>query len=112
MEHIPTGIDNISVVVRQSDITEEKLSKIGEQITQKWTLERISVVREVALVSVVGAMLNKKAERKVMEQIYSFGTKVFMLNKSTQAMSIIFAFPQKDFEKVLGTLHKNLFCDK
>lgn len=112
VEHIPTGIDNISVVVRQSDITEEKLSKIGEQISQKWTLDRISVVREVALVSVVGAMLNKKAERKVMEQIYSLGTKVFMLNKSTQAMSIIFAFPQKDFEKVLGTLHKNLFCDK
>ncbi|MGN0798595.1 MAG: aspartate kinase [Christensenellales bacterium] len=112
VEHIPTGIDNISVVARQNEITDDKLKKIVEQISQKCALDGVSITKDVALVSVVGAMLNQKTERNVIEQIYTLGTKIFMLNKSTQGLSIIFAFPQKDFEKVLKTLHKNLFCDK
>lgn len=111
LEHIPTGIDNISVVAREVGLNDEVLAEIVKEISLALSPDSVRVTRDVALVSVVGATFDRKVERKVFDEIYSLGTKIYMLNKSTQGLSVIFGFPQKDFERVLKTLHKNLFCN-
>ncbi len=110
VEHIPTGVDNISVVARESGLSDEILTKIAGEMKDILSPDSVRVVRGVALVSVVGATFDRKTEKNVFDEIYSLGTKIYMLNKSTRGLSIIFGFPQKDFERVLKTLHKNLFC--
>ncbi len=111
MEHVPTGIDNISVVAREVGLSDEILAEIVREVSLVLSPDSVRITHNVALVSVVGATFDRKTERKVFDEIYSLGTKIYMLNKSTQGLSVIFGFPQKDFERVLKTLHKNLFCN-
>ena len=112
VEHVPTGIDNISVVAREQTLTDKTLAKAIREVSGVISPDSVRITKDVALVSVVGAMFDKKTEQKVFDQIYSLKTKIFLLNKSTQGLSVIFAFPQADFERVLTRLHKNLFCSK
>ncbi len=110
IEHIPTGIDNISVVAMETGMNDEILEKIVRELSNILVFDSVRVVKGIALVSVVGATFDRKMEKNVFDEIYSLGTKIYMLNKSARGLSIIFGFPQKDFERVLKTLHRNLFC--
>ena len=53
-EHVPSGIDNMSVIIREENLSAQKEKRVIEQIRQTLAPEDVFVERNLALIMVVG----------------------------------------------------------
>jgi len=53
-DHAPTGVDNLTVVLRQSQLTEHTVERIKERVHRELGADTVSVEYGISLISVVG----------------------------------------------------------
>ena len=111
VEHIPTSIDSISVIVKSHFINSTNLKDITEDINAEIKPDNLKIIESVSLISVVGSILRSdvKIESRVFESIYKTGAEIITLNKGAGGISIIFGVYEKDFDKTIKTLYSSLF---
>ena len=111
IEHIPTGIDSVSVIVKSSFLTDETKQKILSEITTKIKPDKLEIIEKVALICVVGKILNEEkiAEQKVYKALYSLNENIITLNKGANGISVIFGIFENVFDTTINQLYKSLF---
>lgn len=111
IDHIPTGIDTISVIVQKSFITNELKTDIVEEIKKSINPDKLNIIENVSLISVVGTKLIEdiELEQEVFKSIYSSNSKIITLNKGAGGISIIFAVPEDNFENTIKHMFNSLF---
>ena len=111
IEHIPTGIDTVSVIVKTLFLNEQTRINMINDIKAEIKPDRLEIIDKVALISVVGNKLKEdiKTEKQVFDALYSTNTKIITLNKGADGISVIFGVPEKDFERTIDNLYKSLF---
>jgi len=111
IEHIPTGIDSVSVIFKSVYVNESNSSSLIDDIYHDIEPDNLEIIENIALISIVGELLknNINSEKMVFESIFKTGTKIITLNKGAGGISIIFGVPENDFDKTIQTLYKNLF---
>jgi len=111
IEHIPTGIDTISIVVKKEFVTKDIKTNLLQDIEKCVHPDRIEVIDDVALISVVGNIIkiNRDIEKKIFDAIYSTDSKIININKGAGGISIIFGVPEKEFDHTTKFLYKSLF---
>ena len=53
-EHIPSGIDNMSIIIKQNQLDAAKEERVIERIKKEMSVDDISVQCDLALVMIVG----------------------------------------------------------
>lgn len=111
IEHIPTGIDSVSVIFKSVYLNSETKNKLTEEITAQIKPDNLKIVEDVALISIVGTKLKNslETEKKVFDSVFKANVNLITLNKGASGLSIIFAIYEKDFEVTVKTLYKLLF---
>jgi len=111
IEHIPTGIDSISVIVKSYFINSTNTKLLLDDIIEQVKPDKLEVLENVALISIVGSLLktDPESEKKVFESLFKSQVKIITLNKSASGISIILGVYEQDFEKTIQTLYKLLF---
>lgn len=111
IEHIPTGIDTVSVIAKTKFLSQETRQAMINEIYKEINPDRLDVIENVALISVVGNKLKDdiNSEKQVFDALYSSNTKIITLNKGADGISVIFAVPEKTFEKTIDFLYNSLF---
>lgn len=111
IEHIPTGIDSVSIIVKSYFINSTNSKDLLDDIYSQIKPDKLEIIENVALISVVGSLLrsDKDAERQVFESFFKSNAKIITLNKGAGGISIIFGVPESEFETTIQTLYSSLF---
>ncbi len=110
-EHIPSGIDNMSVILREENMPVEKEKRVVEKIRQTLAPEDIFVERDLSLIMVVGEGMRhtvgiaSRATRALAEA----ATNIEMINQGSNEVSMMFGVKSTDMDTAVQALYKEFF---
>ena len=106
-EHIPSGIDTMSIIVSTSDIAAKKEQLLVE-ITEAVAPDHFSIEDGVALVAVVGRGMISTAgtAAKVFTALADSDVNIRMIDQGSSELNIIVGIAEFDFEKAVGAIYK------
>lgn len=108
IEHIPTGIDNVSIVVARDQV-EKCLYELIVDLKQELGAE-VSLCEDVALIAVVGRnMANKRGlSGKLLSVLGENGVNMKMIDQGPDELNIILGINNCDYEKAIKVIYENI----
>lgn len=106
IEHIPTGVDSFAVVVNGADV-KDTIYSIVTDIQHEVQPDSINVVDGLALISVVGRNMNRRAgtSGRIFGALGNAGINIRMITQSSQEISIIMGVNNADFERAIRVIY-------
>lgn len=107
IEHMPSSIDSISLIVSSSEIN-SKLDKVIEEIRIYCKPDSITTYPEMALIAVVGrGMINTKGtSAKIFTALANNGVNIRMITQGSSELNIIIGIKNKDFDKAIFAIYE------
>jgi len=111
-EHTPSGIDNMSVIVREKDLTPEVEKRLLSRIRKEMGAEDVEVERGLALIMVVGegmrftVGLAARATRAMADA----GVNIEMMNQGSSEISMMFGVKAQDRKRAVESLYRVFFA--
>lgn len=105
-EHLPSGIDTMSVVLRNEQI-DGREDKIIQAITRRTKPDSVSLEGGLALIAVVGRGMVKArgTAARVFDSISNAGVNIKMIDQGSCELNIIVGVDERDFEKALNAIY-------
>ncbi|MCG3448738.1 aspartate kinase [Enterococcus durans] len=109
IEHIPSGIDNIGVVVSAEAIA-DKLFLITKELKEKLGVEEIEIIDELALISVVGGPHKELIglSGKVLSILNQLGIRTSILSQGAQELNLIIGVANDQYETVVKGIYEGM----
>lgn len=110
-EHIPSGIDNMSVILREENLSEKKEKRVVEKIRQTLAPEDIFVERDLSLIMVVGEGMRHTVgiASRATGALAGSGVNIEMINQGSNEVSMMFGVKSTDMETAVQALYKEFF---
>lgn len=107
IEHVPTGIDSISVIVSDSELN-SKIDKVMEEIRIYCNPDSISCYPNMALIAVVGrGMISATGvSAKIFTALGNVGVNVRMISQGSSELNIIIGIENDDFNLAMTAIYK------
>lgn len=111
LEHMPTGIDTISIVIDTKDISVNLKEKIITRIREAVEPDRITVHDDIALIATVGFGMRNYIglSGKLFTSLGKNDVNVVMIDQGSSEMNIIIGVENDDYEKAIKAIY-NAFC--
>ncbi len=105
-EHLPSGIDNMSIVV-STDVLEDRREKIITAINRSVRPDHIFIEDNLALLAVVGrAMVKAKGTAaRVFDAISNAGVNIRMIDQGSSEISIIVGIEAHELNRALDAIY-------
>lgn len=110
VEHIPTGIDTMSIVL--SDVGDASLlEKVVEEIRGAVNPDTVEVVGKIALIAVVGhGMANRLGTAAtIFNALYQANVNVRMIDQGSSELNIIVGVEESDYAKAIDAIYHAFF---
>ncbi len=110
-EHMPSGIDSVSVVIRDQNFTPETEARVISHITRDLKPDNVEIDRGYALIMVVGEGLYYTPGMAAHATLALFreGINIEMMNQGSSEISMMFGVLAKDREKAVRSLYRSFF---
>ena len=113
-EHSPTGIDSMSVIIR-----DEELGAAGEAVTEeirrKLQPDRIEISNGLALIAIVGHGISQHPAitARIFNALAEEDIKIIIISQGASAINLIVGVREKDFEKAVEYIYESIivFCN-
>lgn len=107
IEHVPTGIDSISVIVADQELG-SKLNKVKEEIQIYCEPDNIITSSNMALIAVVGrGMIHTKGvSARLFTALAQAGINIRMISQGSSELNIIIGVENSDFEKSIDAIYQ------
>jgi aspartate kinase len=111
VEHCPSGVDNISVLLNQDQLRPETIHNIIRAIEEKLHPDEVNTEFGIALISVVGEGLHDKIHvlAQASAALAKAGINVKLVNQGSSKISIIFGIDAADEKKAVKVLYEEFF---
>lgn len=108
IEHIPSGIDTMSVIVDSKGI-EGKLEDILEEFERQLKPEHLDVQTDLALIATVGAGMasRKGTSAQLFSALAGADVNIQMIDQGASEMNIIVGVKESDFEKAIRAIYQS-----
>ncbi len=105
-EHLPSGIDTMSVVVNDHELAGKEDDIIAD-LLETTSPDSISIEKNIALVAVVGrGMKNAKGTAaSIFDSLANADINIRMIDQGSSELNIIVGVDNKDFEKAIRTMY-------
>lgn len=105
-EHLPSGIDTMSVVVSESAL-EGKREQIIHEICKSVNPDHVTIEDGYALVAVVGRGMvsTKGTASKIFSSLSDGGVNIKMIDQGSSELNIIIGVKNEDFEKAMNAIY-------
>lgn len=112
IEHVPTGIDTMSVVVECNEKFLENEQAIYAKLVEKLSPDTISIDKNVALIAVVGRGMKSKpgTAAKVFSAVAKADISIIMIDQGSSELNIIIGVDKYNFENAIKAIYKE-FAD-
>ncbi|RKN84711.1 aspartate kinase [Paenibacillus ginsengarvi] len=113
-EHTPSGIDHISVIIKQSTLTPEIETLVLERIRSELQPDKLIVRRGIALIMIVGDGMTKQIgiAKRATGALADSQVNLEMINQGASENSIMFGIQNDDMNKAIVALHGAFFNKK
>ncbi|MDP4180632.1 MAG: aspartate kinase [Bacillota bacterium] len=110
-EHVPSGIDNMSVVLRSKELSDEKEKNVINRIRQELVVDDIEIVPNLALVMVVGEGMRHTVglSARATNALSKEKVNIEMINQGSSEVSMMFGVRASDCETAIKALYKEFF---
>ena len=110
-EHMPSGIDNIAVILRASQWTEEVEARVMDNVRATLEVDDISVERDLALIMIVGEGMRhtRGVAARATGAFASAGVNIEMINQGSSEVSIMFGVKAEDNSTAVRALYDEFF---
>ena len=110
-EHLPSGIDTMSIVIDSEQLTHGVLEAVREDIVKAVTPDRTNVYSDVALIAVVGHGMAKSVgtSARLFSAIANAGVNVRMIDQGSSELNIIVGVDNCNYERTLRAVYEEFF---
>ncbi|MCX5672814.1 MAG: aspartate kinase [Planctomycetota bacterium] len=110
-EHAPSGIDNISVILREREFTPAKEAAVVERIRKELQADDVSVERGLALVMIVGECMRNVVglAARATKAFATAGVSIEMINQGSSEVSMMFGVKAADMVNAVRALYREFF---
>lgn len=107
LEYIPSGIDNMSLVVSSAKVSKFLYSMLGE-IQKEIEPDSINVTDHIAIVAAVGRRMAFRpgVSGKIFATLGENGVNIRMITQGPEELNIIVGIEEKDYETAIKILYK------
>lgn len=107
IEHLPSGIDTLSVILDSSDHNDEALDRVVDGIKEVCNPDTIDIDRNLALIAIVGHGMNRRkgTATKVFSSLANADVNVRMIDQGSSELNIIVGVENKDYETAITALY-------
>lgn len=106
-EHLPTGIDTLSVIFSEDEIA-GKMEDVINGIALKCHPDKIDVTRDIALIATVGHGMssNVGVAATLFGGLAKEGVNIRMIDQGSSELNIIVGVAESDFEKAIKAIYE------
>ena len=106
-EHIPTGIDTVSIVISNDEI-DGKLDDFIEDIENQLKPNWVKVSHDISLIATVGAGMSRRAgvSARLFSALAAEDINIRMIDQGSSEMNIIIGVENADFEKAVRAIYE------
>lgn len=110
-DHMPSGIDTLSVVIDATGKTKEELDQVVNEISAVVQPDEISVLDGISLVATVGhGMLHKVGTAaRIFTALARHNVNIRMIDQGASELSIIVGVVDEDYETCVQALYEEFF---
>lgn len=111
VEHIPSGIDSISIIMRSIDFTADKERRVVERISLELQIDEISVDRNLAIVMIVGEAMAHTVgtTARAALALSKAGINLEIINQGSSEISVMFGIKEEYCSYAVRELYKEFF---
>ncbi len=105
-EHMPSGIDTLSIVIADSQV-KEKMQQLIDDIYKECEPDSIEVFDNLALIATVGRRMirNVGMAARLFKALSGSGINIRMIDQGSSEMNIIVGVQNDDFEKAVSAIY-------
>lgn len=105
-EHMPTGIDTVTIVVNSKELDEQR-EKLAQRLIDVLRPDHFEIIDGLALIAVVGrGMRSKKGTAtRVFAALSHADINIRMIDQGSSELNIIVGIDEKDFEKAIRVIY-------
>ena len=106
-EHLPSGIDTVSVVMANKSIN-GRLDEVLDEFRTRLRPDSNDVFEDMALIATVGHGMSYRqgVSAKLFEALAAAGVNIRMIEQGSSEMNIIVGVENKDFEKAIRAIYE------
>ncbi|MTT31408.1 aspartate kinase [Terrilactibacillus sp. BCM23-1] len=110
-EHIPSGIDDITVILRQNQIDEKLEDYIVKRIIEDLQADEVKIVRNLALIMLVGEGMrqNVGTAARASKALAEANVNIEMINQGSSEVSMMFGVKEAVEKKAVQALYEEFF---
>ncbi|MGT2846637.1 aspartate kinase [Streptococcus massiliensis] len=113
-EHMPTGIDDLSIVLRQRELTPIKEQEILRQLTQKLEVDTADIEHDLSIIMIVGENMKSHVgvTATAAKALSDNNINIQMLSQGSSEVSIMFVIKSEQEKEALKALYAAFFEKK
>lgn len=110
-EHAPSGIDDMSIIIRESQLTEDKESIIVERFRNELQPDTVTVHRDLALIMVVGEGMKETIgmAQTATTALGEAKVNIEMINQGSSEVSMMFGIKSDGLHRATKSLYDAFF---
>ncbi|SES42634.1 aspartate kinase [Psychrobacillus sp. OK032] len=111
-EHTPSGLDDISVIMRSHQLTTEKEMRIIDRVLNELHAEDVHFRHDFSMIVVVGEGMNNSTglAARAATAISRTGANIEMINQGSSEVSLAFGVHRSNEDKILRELYNEFFA--
>ena len=111
VEHIPSGIDTMSVVIESSALKDGKLELILQGIKEAVAPDTLRVTEDIALIATVGHGMSSSVgtSARLFKAMAEAKINVKMIDQGSSELNIIVGVQNDDCEKCIRAIYREFF---
>ncbi|MBM7693613.1 aspartate kinase [Peribacillus deserti] len=110
-EHSPSGIDDISIILREDGFGKEIEEAIISRIFNELEADEVKIERDLALIMVVGEGMrhNVGTTARASKALAGSGVNIEMINQGSSEVSMMFGVKEVDEKRAVISLYEEFF---
>ena len=111
VEHIPSGIDTMSLVIESCQLPETTLFRVLEEINTAVQPDIIRVIENIALIATVGHGMSSSVgtSARLFNAIAAANINIKMIDQGSSELNIIVGVKNDDYEKCIRAIYGEFF---
>jgi aspartate kinase len=110
-EHMPSGIDSVSIVLKKSNMPQDKEDRMVKRFKDELGIENISVNKNLAIVMIVGEAMAHTVgvTARAAVCLSKSGINLEIIDQGASEISVIFGVREEYCNYAIKTLYKEFF---
>ncbi|KGX90923.1 aspartate kinase [Pontibacillus halophilus JSM 076056 = DSM 19796] len=112
-EHAPSGIDDMSVILREEQLPPEKEEVVVRRITDELKVDTVTIERDLGMVMLVGEGMNERigVAARASQAFQQASVNIEMINQGSSEVSMMFGIKENGIIPAVQALYKSFFVE-